>query len=113
PDLVLAPLRDGRVWTWDVGHNPEPLSRAQQSLVERVAAMSRYELRVCAGYLYTTPRELPPVAAPVSVAALDAIVAQREAEMRAALGDDEPRLADALDRYAAFYRAWSKLGTVI
>src|SRR5262249_38938415 len=32
PDAVLAPLRDGRTWTWDVAHNPDPLSTAQQGL---------------------------------------------------------------------------------
>ena len=33
--------------------------------------------------------------------------------MRAALGDGEPSLAEALDRYVAFYRAWSELGAVV
>ena len=40
PPAVLAPLQDGRTWTWDVAHNPDPLSPAQQSLVERVAELN-------------------------------------------------------------------------
>ena len=112
PEIVLAPLRDGRVWTWDVAHNPEPLSLAQQGLVERAAAVSRYELRVCGGYLYATPRELPPIEAPRDVDALDALASRLEGEMAAALGDGGG-LAEAIERYVAFYRPWSELGAVI
>jgi pyruvate,water dikinase len=36
PPGVLEPLQDGRTWTWDVAHNPDPLSPAQQGLVARV-----------------------------------------------------------------------------
>lgn len=58
PPIVLAPLHDGRVWTWDVTHNPDPLSPAQCGLVELCerAAVGSYELRVCGGYLYSTRR---------------------------------------------------------
>ncbi len=61
PPIILAPLQDGRVWTWDVTHNPDPLSPAQIGLVEFVerAKAGGYELRVVGGYLYSSPREAP------------------------------------------------------
>ena len=59
PPIVLTPLRDGRVWTWDVTHNPDPLSPAQRGLVELVERerLGAYELRVAAGYLYSARRD--------------------------------------------------------
>jgi pyruvate,water dikinase len=63
PPAVLAPLvEDGRTWTWDVAHNPDPLSPAQIGLVERVerAGIAPWSLRVCAGYLYVAPRRSTP-----------------------------------------------------
>ncbi len=59
PPIVLAPLQDGRVWTWDVTHNPDPLSPAQIGLVEHVerAKIGAYELRVVGGYLYSALRD--------------------------------------------------------
>ena len=58
PPIVLTPLRDGRVWTWDVTHNPDPLSPAQRGLVELVERerLGAYELRVVAAYLYSARR---------------------------------------------------------
>ncbi|MBL0215488.1 MAG: hypothetical protein IPQ07_16585 [Myxococcales bacterium] len=59
PPSVIAPLvADGRHWTWDVTHNPDPLSPAQAGLVAHVdrAGIAPYSLRVCAGYLYVAPR---------------------------------------------------------
>ena len=52
PPRVLAPLADGRTWTWDVTHNPDPLSPAQAELVARVerAGVAPWSLRVCGGY---------------------------------------------------------------
>jgi phosphohistidine swiveling domain-containing protein len=103
PPMVLAPLRDGRTWTWDVTHNPDPLSPAQAALVERVerAGVAPWSLRVCGGYLYTAPRERP--AAP-PLAELPRI----EAALAAALGEDRDLpLDEAIDRYVAFYRIWA------
>ena len=103
PPMVLAPLRDGRTWTWDVTHNPDPLSPAQAALVERVerAGVAPWSLRVCGGYLYTAPRERP---TPPPLAELPRI----EAALAAALGDDrEVPLDEAIDRYVAFYRIWA------
>ncbi|HEY1551070.1 MAG TPA: PEP-utilizing enzyme, partial [Kofleriaceae bacterium] len=102
PELVLAPLRDGRVWTWDVAHNPDPLSPAQAGLVELVelARLGAYELRVCGGYLYSTPRAdfTPPIVTDVRAQAA-AITAQLDAAL---LGD-----APAIERYIACYAIWA------
>ena len=59
PPIILAPLQDGRVWTWNVSHNPDPLSPAQTGLVEAVEGLKlgAYELRVVGGYLYSARRE--------------------------------------------------------
>jgi len=102
PPSVLAPLQDGRVWTWDVAHNPDPLSPAQQKLVERVAAIGPYELRVVAGFLYATPRELR---RPTVTTKHDFCVRASELEAqceRALAGEGDP-----LDKYVAFYRIWA------
>jgi phosphohistidine swiveling domain-containing protein len=119
PPAVLAPLHDGRTWTWDIRHNPDPLSPAQAGLVERIdqAGLAPWSMRVCGGYLYTAPRATPPVVAPPReelVHALDAI----EARLARALGegaspnqrDDLDRpvpLEEALERYLAFYVIWA------
>ncbi|HTR56081.1 MAG TPA: PEP/pyruvate-binding domain-containing protein [Kofleriaceae bacterium] len=99
PPAVTAALHDGRVWTWDVAHNPDPLSIAQQELVARVAALGAWSLRVCAGYLYSAPRETP---APTRSAELI------EAELEQLLAEPAPGdLVGAVERYAAFYRVWA------
>lgn len=121
PPSVLAPLvADGRRWTWDVAHNPDPLSPAQAALVELVdrAEVAPWSLRVCAGFLYTAPRGEPPQIAAASTAAE---LAQRAAALETRLAEvlGEPgaaprELPDALARYVAFYRIWaSELGPLI
>ena len=102
PPSVLAPLQDGRVWTWDVAHNPDPLSPAQQKLVEQVAAIGPYELRVVAGFLYATPRDVP---RPTVATKHDFCVRASELEAqceRALAGEGDP-----LAKYIAFYRIWA------
>ncbi len=115
--LLAALVADGRTWTWDVAHNPDPLSPAQAGLVERVdrAAVAPYALRVCGGYLYSTPRdELPPVAAPTSRAELASRAHAIETRLGEALGIEVPPLEEALARYLAFYRIWAtELGPLI
>jgi pyruvate,water dikinase len=102
PPAILAPLQDGRRWTWDVAHNPEPLSPAQQGLVERVADIGPWTLRVVAGFLYSSPNSTPrPVAS--TKKELCARSAELEARCERALaGDGSP-----LDRYVAFYKIWA------
>jgi len=107
PMVVAALVQDGRRWTWDITHNPDPLSPAQAGLVEQVdrAAASPYALRVCGGYLYMTagaPRE--PVAAPADRVELAARIAAIEGRLE--LGPAESPAA-AVDRYVAFMRIWA------
>lgn len=110
PPSVLAPLADGRTWTWDVAHNPDPLSLAQQGLVERVeqAGVAPWSLRVCAGFLYTSPRGEP---APVVRDAdeLRARASELEARLERTLDvDGVLSLTEAVERYLAFYAIWSR-----
>jgi pyruvate,water dikinase len=117
PALLAALVADGRVWTWDVAHNPDPLSVAQAGLVERVdrAAIAPYALRVCAGYLYSAPRgEVPPIAAAVTRTELAERAAEIETRLAEALGMEVPPLDEAIARYLAFYRIWAgELGPLI
>ena len=117
PALLAALVADGRVWTWDVAHNPDPLSPAQAGLVERVdrAAIAPYALRVCAGYLYSAPRgEVPPTAAATSRAELAGRAREIEMRLAEALGMEVPPLDEAIARYLAFYRIWAgELGPLI
>jgi pyruvate,water dikinase len=110
PPSVLASLEDGRAWTWDVAHNPDPLSPAQQGLVERIerAGSAPWSLRVVAGFLYSASRgePLPAVDDP-------AAVGRRAAELEARLEktlhiDGEPSVAEAIERYLAFYALWAR-----
>lgn len=117
PPIVLAPLvQDGRRWTWDIAHNPDPLSPAQVGLVEHVdRAGTRdgwlpHALRVCGGHLYTAVRaEQKPPAPPTDRAELAARFAAIEA--RFTLDDERadraPAVADAIERYVAFMRIWT------
>jgi pyruvate,water dikinase len=122
--MVLATLQDGRVWKLDVTHNPDPLSPAQAGLVERVeqAGATPWSSRVCAGYLYTTPRESIAVDAPATVDELRTRVERIERRLGATLdprGATDDRadiwsLASVLDRYVAFCRIWAyELGPLI
>lgn len=110
PPAVLAVLDDGRAWTWDVAHNPDPMSTAQVGLVERVErdGAAPWSLRTCGGYLYSAR---PGVARAVSrevadAGALASEAARLEAELVRALGAPAT-LADAIASYVAFYRIWA------
>ncbi|MDX2091616.1 MAG: PEP/pyruvate-binding domain-containing protein [Kofleriaceae bacterium] len=106
PSPVLAGLvADGRTWTWDVTHNPDPLSTAQAELVRLVdEAGIGPAMRVCAGYLYTAARDAaPPRPATDNVPAR---VADIEARLAAIL-DGEHALPEALERYIAAIRIWA------
>ena len=110
PAIVLAPLADGRIWTWDIAHNPAPLSVAQAGLVERVdrAAAAPYSLRVCAGYLYSSPRDdAPPLPLVSSAADLATRAAALESRLEALVADPPSTVAAAIERYVEFYRVWA------
>ena len=104
PPALLASLHDGRTWTWDVTHNPDPLSPAQQALVARVAAVAPYALRVVAGFLYASGH-----APEVDVRDVARRAADLEARCERALDETHPpaSLDDAIARYVAFYAIWA------
>lgn len=102
PPSVIAPLLDGRTWTWDVAHNPDPLSPAQQALVERVADIAPCQLKVVAGFLYSSPLTVP---RPTVSAKQDFCtrVAELEARCERVLAGD----GDPFEKYLGFYRIWA------
>lgn len=113
PPIVTAALAaDGRRWSADLAHNPEPLSPAQAGLIELVeaAAAGPWELRLCAGYLYSAPRREP---APAPLPWRDsAELAQRFAALEGradeALGTATPDdLELTLAAYLRLYRLWA------
>lgn len=109
PPIVLAALQDGRTWTWDVSHNPDPLSPAQTALVALVEArqLGGYELRVAAGYLYSSPRATQLSFTTELSAAL--VVQCREIEQRleARLARAVWNLEDARMVYLDVYEGWA------
>lgn len=102
PPAVIAPLLDGRTWSWDVAHNPDPLSPAQQALVERVAEIGPWAMKVVAGFLYTAPRDVPRPAVSTKQD-FCARVSELEARCERALAGD----GDPFAKYSAFYRIWA------
>jgi pyruvate,water dikinase len=118
PDAVLAPLQDGRVWMWDVAHNPDPLSVAQQGLVERVerAGIAPWSLRIVAGFLYSASPSGDSAASsrgepPPSLGSVDEVAkraAELEARLETTLSVTEPALSEAIERYLAFYAIWAR-----
>jgi phosphohistidine swiveling domain-containing protein len=112
PPVVLVALQDGRRWTLDVTHNPDPLSIAQTDLVHRVEAVGAvpWEARVIAGYLYTTPRGVPPI---VTTAALWPSYTQIALRLAECLDPPPASLEDAIDRYVAFLGHWAELSATI
>lgn len=112
PPPLLAALQDGRTWTWDVAHNPDPLSTAQQGLVERVedAGLAPWSLRVCAGFLYSASRGEPAMAAP-TLHELDLRGVELEARLERTLHVDDDQVlsvSEAVERYLAFYAIWAR-----
>ncbi len=111
PAVIASLVRDGRVWTWDVTHNPDPLSTAQTELVELVerAAIAPWSLAVCAGFLYSTPRRARASDIEVEdVASVEARVAAIEERLEhLTRGSESISFETALDRYVAFYAIWT------
>jgi pyruvate,water dikinase len=114
PPMLIAPLvEDGRRWTWDVEHNPEPLSTAQAGLVAAVdgAGVAPYRMCTVAGYLYTAEDRGTPIGAtlPGGVGALREKWSALEAQMAAALATagPAPGVEAAVAAYVAFYAVWA------
>ncbi len=112
PPVVLVPLQDGRVWKLDVTHNPDPLSIAQTDLVHRACAAGTvpWEARVIAGYLYTTPRDVPPIE---KTAALWPSYTQIAIKLAECLDPPPASLEEAIERYVDFLRHWAELSATI
>ena len=111
PALLAALVADGRRWTWDVTHNPDPLSPAQASLVELVerAQIAPWSMRVCAGYLYTTPCETPRETPAIDATHFHERAADIEARIAAIVDTDAALdVAAATARYLAFYTLWAR-----
>jgi phosphohistidine swiveling domain-containing protein len=113
PPVVLVALQDGRRWTLDVTHNPDPLSIAQTDLVHRVEAAGQvpWEARVVAGYLYTTPREPGATVAPTE--ALWPSYTRIALRLAECLDPPPASLEEAVDRYIAFLGHWAELSAAI
>jgi pyruvate,water dikinase len=117
PPTLLAPLVEdrarGRIWTWDVEHNPEPLSASQAGLVAAVEAAGVAPYRMCtvAGYLYTAEDRTAPIGVtlPGGVVALRDKWSAYEARMAAALAaaGSAPTVEAAVAAYVAFYAVWA------
>ncbi|HEY4182750.1 MAG TPA: PEP-utilizing enzyme [Kofleriaceae bacterium] len=123
--LLAALVADGRKWTWDVTHNPDPLSVAQAELVERVerAGVAPFSLRSCSGYLYSAALDSAmAITLPENITDDDLEVRVTDIEQRlaSALGllhhpefgwhsatEDRPGLDEAVARYVAFYKIWT------
>lgn len=107
---------DYRVWTWDVTHNPDPLSPAQAGLVQRVGdASGTVEMRMVGGYLYTAPRQEPvaPAELPRRPGALARFIAEEiTSEVDKILGPfesgDASDFAAALEAYRRVIELYSQ-----
>jgi phosphohistidine swiveling domain-containing protein len=100
------------LWRWDAAHNPDPLSPAQIGLVDWVAPIAPWPLRVVDGYLYvgSRPDADPHAPAAVTFDDLQARFDDVRAEILRALAPVEqpepPDLRRALDAYRAVYHEY-------
>jgi phosphohistidine swiveling domain-containing protein len=90
---------DPRLWRWDASHNPDPLSPAQQGLVDLVADLGDQEMRVVAGYLYSAPRPIAPPAVDAAELFARSAAPAMERALAPVEGAEPPRLDDALAAY--------------
>ena len=110
-ELTFSREEPDALWTWDATHNPEPLSPAQEGLVEWVdqAGVASLRQRVVRGYLYTTPHRAPAPENVIPAGDLARVFTEEiapafEAEL-ARMGDD---LEATLDAYLRFYRLYAR-----
>ncbi len=117
PPTIIAAMRDDeRTWSLDYSHNPTPLSTAQAELVQAVqaAGIAPFALRLCAGYLYSTPLPAPtpalvswPDGVLENAQALAAYWATLSARVEVVLAGEASSLAAVVQRYIAFYDLWA------
>ncbi|MFH0902238.1 MAG: PEP/pyruvate-binding domain-containing protein [Pseudomonadota bacterium] len=116
PDEALAFSRaEPAIWTWDAAHNPEPLSPAQEGLIQLVETNRAASVRqaVVCGYLYFTGLGAPPPLrhiAPARLAEVFASEIRPELEQALELLEAEvpPDLEQALAAYLQFYRIYAR-----
>ncbi len=107
-----------RLWKLDATHNPLPLSPAQAGLVEEVAPLAPYEMRVVGGYLYTCKG---PVTKPMKLISQEQIhrlfeerlVPKMEAALAEVEHQESPRLDDALCAYKQVFACLSELAPAL
>ncbi len=104
-----------RLWRLDATHNPLPLSPAQAGLVQEVAALAPYDMRVVGGYLYTARR---PIASSEAKTVLsqhalqqlfhEDLLPRMEAALDVVEGQATPRLSDALAAYRSVFACYTE-----
>lgn len=98
--IAFASREDAeRRWRWDREHNPEPLSRAHESLIDRTGGET---WRVFSGYLYESCDARPPSPPPLAPWFEGAIAPLEAREMP----DPHQRLEAALDFFADFLQRY-------
>ena len=104
-----------RRWRLDLGHNPEPLSPAQQGLVELVSDRTGAALAIACGYLYEAAAPAPGgVIDPRSLEAVAFEQVEPAADDRlSALESAAPDLESALDGFIEIYRLYDRLSSAL
>jgi pyruvate,water dikinase len=115
----FAALDASRHWVLDIAHNPEPLSPAQQGLVELVVDGIGAELALACGYLYQVDRAAtPPTGEPREIAVELERVFFEEVEPAldrelVILEAGAPSLEPALDRFVAGAREYRRIAAAL
>lgn len=116
PSLVAPLMATGKRWTFDVCHNPDPLSVAQRELAAAVDAAAASPARLCtvAGYLYVQESAPPPeIGSATELEQRAGLAAANVALQLAKLTACEKACASAhdllkvVDAYVEVVRAWA------
>lgn len=112
--FAFARAEPARRWRLDVRHNPEPLSPAQQGLVDLVVDRAGAELAVACGYLYEALDATPPSGAPGSLEAIVFSELEPAADRRlAGLESRPPDLEAALDGFVEIYEIYGRIAAAL
>ena len=108
PALLGRLMADDRPWTWDIAHNPDPLSPAQTEIIDAItrADVAPWSFAVVAGYLYTASRARREVTV-VARSRLMEDFELLERQLRPLVVDEDLPIAEALDRYVQAYAIWA------
>jgi len=104
-----------RLWRLDATHNPLPLSPAQAGLVQEVADIAPYDMRVVGGYLYTAKRPsvsrmVEPALSQQALQRLfhDELLPKMESALKTVESQVAPRLSDALEAYKSVFACYTE-----